>query len=394
MRTPAAAAPPCTLLSSLDSAQRILPPGWIDGGTADYCARRWLAEGSHEIDGAAQLATLLESSLPLVLRCERLVRYDADRFRLVEAAMDLLLTPTQRAAGATLADLHLLAPLDHTMLPPLLRKARIAAGLAVPTQTKAEAKAARRHWAKRPELAAWRAAYVRFVRGCLAPTVVTAMRENGDSNTAADECVVQRVPVLRVVFPRTGATVGRGGALQSIPHRDADYRHQTEELNCWVPLTDVAKTNSLYVESSPGEGDWHAWTLRAPWTVRGDEDADRRAERDVGDGRTTRLGTGAEHSGCIGGREEEEVGRTASPSPPTPPPPPSHVVGEAVLWWGVACRHFSLPNVETTTRVSLDCRIVPPGLWRGEERGKVVGPDGTLLQLGAYYARLRGWNGH
>jgi len=41
------------------------------------------------------------------------------------------------------------------------------------------------------------------------------------------------------------------------PHRDAEYGHQTGELNCWMPLTDHKRTQTtLWIESQPDRGDY------------------------------------------------------------------------------------------------------------------------------------------
>ena len=45
-------------------------------------------------------------------------------------------------------------------------------------------------------------------------------------------------------------------------HIDADYHHQPAEVNFWIPLTEVFGTNTLFVESAPGEGDYHPIELK------------------------------------------------------------------------------------------------------------------------------------
>jgi hypothetical protein len=54
---------------------------------------------------------------------------------------------------------------------------------------------------------------------------------------------VQRVPNLRVQFPHNLA-VGQW-------HRDADYGHQAEEINFWVPLTPTVETNTIWIDRAP-----------------------------------------------------------------------------------------------------------------------------------------------
>ena len=80
-----------------------------------------------------------------------------------------------------------------------------------------------------------------------------------------------------------------------VPHRDYDYFHQPAELNIWVPLTRVFGTNTLYSESVPKLGDFHPFEL----------------ER-----------------------------------------------GQAVLFWGNQCQHYTVANDSNWTRVSFDIRVV------------------------------------
>lgn len=46
-------------------------------------------------------------------------------------------------------------------------------------------------------------------------------------------------------------------------HRDSDYGHYEEEINFLVPQTPVYGTNSIYLESSPGEKDFKAIKMSA-----------------------------------------------------------------------------------------------------------------------------------
>ncbi|CAE7631035.1 strG [Symbiodinium sp. CCMP2592] len=83
-------------------------------------------------------------------------------------------------------------------------------------------------------------------------------------------------------------------------HRDADYGHIPEELNFWLPLTSVSGCSSLHVESFPGRADFHA--------IEGEE-------------------------------------------------------GDIFRWWGNLCEHYTEANTSTTTRVSLDFRVVAGSFW-------------------------------
>jgi hypothetical protein len=84
-------------------------------------------------------------------------------------------------------------------------------------------------------------------------------------------------------------------------HRDYGYKRQPTEVNVWLPVTGpIAGSNGLYCESVPGKGDF------APFECR---------------------------------------------------------VGQAVLFWGNQCEHFSTPNATDTTRVSIDFRVVREDLY-------------------------------
>ena len=98
----------------------------------------------------------------------------------------------------------------------------------------------------------------------------------------------QRKPILRVVLP--------GSVAPTALHCDADYFHDANELNFWVPLTPVWGSNSLWSESSPGAGDY------APFV------------------------TGP---------------------------------GHAVRFYGNRCRHYTLENDSAGVRVSFDFRVIP-----------------------------------
>jgi ectoine hydroxylase-related dioxygenase (phytanoyl-CoA dioxygenase family) len=84
-------------------------------------------------------------------------------------------------------------------------------------------------------------------------------------------------------------------------HRDYSYKRQPTEINVWLPLTAVGGTNSLWVESEPGCEDF------TPFETNG--------------------------------------------------------FGEAVLFWGNQCEHYTVQNTTDTTRVSLDFRVVRSDLY-------------------------------
>jgi len=86
-------------------------------------------------------------------------------------------------------------------------------------------------------------------------------------------------------------------------HSDITYGFSQATINVWVPLTICGGTNSLMVESSPGLEDWH--DLRGGY-------------------------------------------------------------GDLWMFWGAMCNHFTPANTTATTRVSLDCRVVPGPLWEAQ----------------------------
>mmetsp|Transcript_12776 Transcript_12776/g.28220 ORF Transcript_12776/g.28220 Transcript_12776/m.28220 type:complete len:287 (+) Transcript_12776:167-1027(+) len=75
-----------------------------------------------------------------------------------------------------------------------------------------------------------------------------------------DMILYQRIPTLRVHLAGAPA-IGR-------PHRDADYHHSAYELNYWLPLGDVAGTNSLWAESVRDRGDFHPFVASYGEAVR------------------------------------------------------------------------------------------------------------------------------
>ncbi|CAJ1931001.1 unnamed protein product [Cylindrotheca closterium] len=79
--------------------------------------------------------------------------------------------------------------------------------------------------------------YRLFVKEVIAP-------DCGDQNI-----VYQAPPTTRVVLPNGRSTISM--------HSDKEYSgHQAAEINFWLPLTKVGGTNSLWLESAPGKGDF------------------------------------------------------------------------------------------------------------------------------------------
>ena len=119
--------------------------------------------------------------------------------------------------------------------------------------------------------------YHQFIREIVAPML--------DCNP--DDLYYQRTPALRIVVP-SDTPVGH-------KHCDYEYGHQPAEVNFWIPLTEVSRTNTLYVESMPGSRDFS---------------------------------------------------------------PLNGSLGMIFKFWGNQCLHHTVANQEMTTRVSLDFRVV------------------------------------
>ena len=79
-------------------------------------------------------------------------------------------------------------------------------------------------------------------------------------------------------------------------HQDVEYLHSPSEINFWVPITNVKGNNTLWSESEPGKEDYHSFDVS---------------------------------------------------------------YGEVVQFWGNQCRHFTVPNDTSDTRVSFDFRVTP-----------------------------------
>ena len=144
---------------------------------------------------------------------------------------------------------------------------------------------------------------------------------------SADGLVYQAVPVFRVFLPAHLAVGPR--------HTDAAYHPQPNELNFWVPVTEVHGSNSLQVESSSGAGAFEPI--------------------------------------CCG-------------------------PGTMYRFRGNACEHYTELNVSDATRVSLDFRVVRTSeLHLAPVRGCDDGEDApaagvkgsaAYFSVGRYYSRL------
>ena len=125
---------------------------------------------------------------------------------------------------------------------------------------------------------AFLAGYDQFVHDVILPMV-----------GGSDGMYYQRPPSLRVVMPSRKASMD--------VRRDADFPgHHPAEISFWVALTDVAPPSTLWLEASPGAGDFRPVLLEP---------------------------------------------------------------GQALRYNGNLCRHHTVPNTTGLTRVSLDFRAIP-----------------------------------
>jgi len=63
-----------------------------------------------------------------------------------------------------------------------------------------------------------------------------------------EEIVYQKIPTFRVHLVKN---LGVGEF-----HRDRDYNHGIDEINYWMPFTNVFDTNTIWIESEEGKGDF------------------------------------------------------------------------------------------------------------------------------------------
>jgi hypothetical protein len=122
------------------------------------------------------------------------------------------------------------------------------------------------------------------------------------------ECMVRHRPPVHRPLPRRVQQRRRDPPSSRAPPRSSHPRSNThtdkrqpQEINCWLPVTPVDGTNSLWAESAPGKKDFAPFKCEGP--------------------------------------------------------------GEAVLFHGSQCEHYTLPNFSGRTRVSIDFRIIPGGAF-------------------------------
>ena len=134
--------------------------------------------------------------------------------------------------------------------------------------------------------------------------------------------VAEKIGCSRVVFQSFPCVrVLRPNEFSIGPHCDAQYQLPDGNLNVYLPLTDLVNTNSLYLESQPGKEDFHP----------------------------LKMG-----------------------------------YGELCTFWGCYCTHFAVENLTDKTRVSLDFRVIPGGMYE-----KDVEKQEVDFKVGSYYSECR-----
>jgi hypothetical protein len=120
-----------------------------------------------------------------------------------------------------------------------------------------------------------------------------------------DEYIVQKEPSFRIHLPNNTAVGKRDDETEDNErigfHCDGDYNHPASEMNYMLTITGQSDTNSCYVESEPGKGDFHPIAIR---------------------------------------------------------------YGEVFRFYGNRCRHFNKKNVSNQTRISFDFRIIPASQYQ------------------------------
>lgn len=180
-----------------------------------------------------------ECALSAEQRTQRTLAYDARAYDFVGAAEAYL-------GFASLSQLHRAPPAPPKETPPALQRAQVQARVARAPTTQERAIARKRFKAS----AAWDeflSCYRRFIHEVIVPQWGV-------------DLLYQAVPVLRVVLP--------GSVAPCKPHCDADYFHDINEVNYWLPLTKVWGSNTLWAESAPGLGDYAPFELSPGQLIR------------------------------------------------------------------------------------------------------------------------------
>ena len=124
--------------------------------------------------------------------------------------------------------------------------------------------------------------------------------------------IIQKEPSFRIHIPNNTALGKREDDNDDDDiigiHCDGDYNHPTNEMNYMITVTGQSDTNSCYVETEPGKGDFHPININ---------------------------------------------------------------YGEVFRFYGNQCRHFNKKNKSEDTRISLDFRVIPGSKYEAAEQSAV-----------------------
>lgn len=133
-----------------------------------------------------------------------------------------------------------------------------------------------------------------------------------------DYIVYQSYPALRVSIP--------GNISVGEMHTDSEYNHPEEEMNYWLPITNVNNINTVWYESEPQKGDFQPMLIK---------------------------------------------------------------YGEMAEVYFNKCRHFGKINTTDKTRLSLDFRIIPGSKWNNIKNHNANSLFAKQpLTIGNYYDKL------
>jgi hypothetical protein len=233
---------------------------------------------------------------------QQVLSYDTKEIDLVHAAEAYL------GGTVPLGQLHKREPTPPAETPPTLQRALVQARLSR-APNRVERATARRLFKASAAWIEFVHLYRQFVHEYVLPRW-------------GCDLLYQATPVLRVVLP--------GSVAPCQPHCDADYFHDPNEINYWLPLTKVWGSNTLWAESRPGAGDFAPFELEP---------------------------------------------------------------GQLMRFYGNRCQHFTRANETDATRVSIDFRVLPLHLHmspkdRPREETAVMQTT-FVLDAGGYYAVAR-----
>jgi len=202
----------------------------------------------------------------------------------------------------------------------------------------------------------FREAYDAFVRGVCLPKMARALEATSTGSTPCNEIYCQAFPCVRIVRP---------GDFSIGPHSDVSYGHHPCSMNAYVTLTDAAvsgekengraPSSALFLESRPGEEDWHALVGSTP------------------------------------PGSNEEQGRGPRPKNTEP------AGGSLAFFPGAVNLHWTTENHTESTRISLDFRLIDGRVFSALECGGHLegGQTDVYRRTPGYYRRcvLRGGDG-